>query len=250
MSTFCATTIAFANRKGGVAKTTSVSSLAGIASSQGERVLMVDLDTQANLTANFLKECPDATVVDTFYHKKLPIVNVRENLDILPANLDLVQVESDMDSPEDQFILRDALKPVLAKYDYIMLDCPPSQGWIIMNALNACNLLLVPMKMDTKSLAGVAMMAEACYQVKTETRINGIFFTEYDPRLRLTRMIENSVRTRYGAIVMDSKIRKCTKLAECATVYKDVMSYDPACNATVDYAALFEEIKGLCGKVV
>lgn len=120
--------IAIANRKGGVAKTTTVSSLSGICAARNYRVLIIDLDPQANLSSNYLKDEPDETITDTFFNKTLTIVNIKKNLDLIPADKALSQVESNMDRKEDQYILKDVLKRVEDKYDFIFLDCPPALG--------------------------------------------------------------------------------------------------------------------------
>ncbi len=235
-----ARTIAIANRKGGVGKTTSVMSLAGISAARGYNTLMVDLDPQANLTSAFIDDEPVETVTDTFFDKKLPIINVSDKLDLIPADKALVQVESSMETKDDQFILRDAIRPVLNKYDYIYLDCPPALGWILLNALNACDYLYVPMKMDLKSLKGLSMIAEVCG--RTHAQISGVFFVEYNPQLKLTKNIERKVMSLYSDDVLNTKIRRCTKLGECELEHKDIYSYAPQCNAAKDYSALLNEI--------
>ena len=179
--------IAFGNRKGGVAKTTTVSSLAGYFTKRGFRVLAVDLDTQANLTTTFLKDIPDDTVTDIFDKKRIPIHHIRENLDLVAADADLVAVERILNRPDDRLILARALAVVKDKYDIILLDCPPSLSWLTINALSASDKLFVPMDMDKKSVDAVSKMAEVCYQSATPTKIDGIFFTKYEPRLNATK---------------------------------------------------------------
>ena len=200
--------IAFGNRKGGVAKTTTVSSLAGYFIKRGFRVLVVDLDTQANLTTTFLKDIPDDTVTAIFEKKRIPIHHIRENLDLVAADADLVAVERILNRPDDRLILARALAVVKDKYDIILLDCPPSLSWLTINALSASDKLFVPMDMDKKSVDAVSKMAEVCYQSATPTKIDGIFFTKYEPRLNATKKVESLVRTRFGSTVMDVAIRK------------------------------------------
>ena len=169
--------IAIGNRKGGVAKTTSVSSLAGYFIKRGFKVLVVDLDTQANLTTTFLKEIPEDTVTVIFEKKRIPFHHVRKNLDLVAADADLVAVEKILNKPDDRLILARALAVVKDKYDIVILDCPPSLSWLTINALSACDHLFVPMDMDKKSVDAITNMAEACYQSATPTKIDGIFFT-------------------------------------------------------------------------
>lgn len=241
--------IAFGNRKGGVAKTTTVSSLAGYFIKRGFRVLVVDLDTQANLTTTFLKDIPDDTVTAIFEKKRIPIHHIRENLDLVAADADLVAVERILNRPNDRLILARALAVVKDKYDIILLDCPPSLSWLTINALSASDKLFVPMDMDKKSVDAVSKMAEVCYQSATPTKIDGIFFTKYEPRLNATKKVESLVRTRFGSTVMDVAIRKCSKIPESSLENTDVVTFAPNSNAAEDYQRLGDEILRIAGLV-
>ena len=241
--------IAFGNRKGGVAKTTTVSSLAGYFIKRGFRVLVVDLDTQANLTTTFLKDIPDDTVTAIFEKKRIPIHHIRENLDLVAADADLVAVERILNRPDDRLILARALAVVKDKYDIILLDCPPSLSWLTINALSASDMLFVPMDMDKKSVDAVSKMAEVCYQSATPTKIDGIFFTKYEPRLNATKKVESLVRTRFGSTVMDVAIRKCSKIPESSLENTDVVTFAPNSNAAEDYQRLGDEILRIAGLV-
>ena len=241
--------IAIGNRKGGVAKTTSVSSLAVYYSQRGLKVLVVDLDTQANLTTTFLKEIPDDTVTVIFERKRIPVHHVRKNLDLVAADADLVAVEKILNKPDDRLILSRALAMVKDKYDIIILDCPPSLSWLTMNALSACDHLFVPMDMDRKSVDSVSYMATACYQSATPTKIDGIFFVKYEPRLNATKKVEALVRSRFGSAVMESTIRKCSKIPESSVENTDVVSFAPGSNAAEDYQRLGDEILRIIGVV-
>ena len=241
--------IAFGNRKGGVAKTTTVSSLAGYFIKRGFRVLAVDLDTQANLTTTFLKDIPDDTVTAIFEKKRIPIHHIRENLDLVAADADLVAVERILNRPDDRLILARALAVVKDKYDIILLDCPPSLSWLTINALSASDKLFVPMDMDKKSVDAVSKMAEVCYQSATPTKIDGIFFTKYEPRLNATKKVESLVRTRFGSTVMDVAIRKCSKIPESSLENTDVVTFAPNSNAAEDYQRLGDEILRIAGLV-
>ena len=241
--------IAIGNRKGGVAKTTTVSSLAGYFIKRGFRVLVVDLDTQANLTTTFLKDIPDDTVTDIFDKKRIPIHHIRENLDLVAADADLVAVERILNRPDDRLILARALAVVKDKYDIILLDCPPSLSWLTINALSASDKLFVPMDMDKKSVDAVSKMAEVCYQSATPTKIDGIFFTKYEPRLNATKKVESLVRTRFGSTVMDVAIRKCSKIPESSLENTDVVTFAPNSNAAEDYQRLGDEILRIAGIV-
>lgn len=237
-----ASIIAIANAKGGVAKSTSVSSVGGYLANIGMDVLLVDLDYQANLSANFLSTPPEKTVFDTFDNGALPIVHVKDHLDLLPSGEDMRILDSLMDSEDDRFILQKALEKVRAKYAVIIIDCPPSLSWATVNAMTACDFLFVPMTADPKSYQGLGLIVPACYQAGTPTRINGIFFTKYEAYLKQTKRIEAKVRAQYGDTVMHSTIRKNVALSECAEDLKDIYEFDRTSNGAKDYAALALEM--------
>jgi chromosome partitioning protein len=236
--------LAIANRKGGEGKTTSVSSIAGVASSRGQKTLLIDMDSQANLTANFLKEEAEQTICDMFEDRKrrLPIVKVNDYLYIVPGDGDIAGLESVLKTPEERLILSEALEKVRADFDLILIDCPPDMGWCTINALSACDFLFVPMKMSGKSFQGVGKIANLCYQAAKHTYINGIFFTEYYANRKSTKKYEAKARNTYGGTVMQTVIRPCSKLGECADEFKDIIAFDPKCNGAQDYTALWDEM--------
>ena len=244
--------IAIANRKGGEAKTTAVSSLAGVAASKGLKTLLVDMDSQANLTDNFLKEEQDQeqTICDMFEDRKrrLPILKLKENLYIVPGDEDIAGLESELKTPEDRLILSEALEKVRADFDLILVDCPPDMGWCTINALSACDFLFVPMKMNSKSFEGVGKIANLCYQSAKRTFINGIFFSEYYVNRKSTKRYETKARNTYGDTVMETVIRPCSKLGDCADEFKDIIAFDPKCNGALDYTALWDEMNGIIEK--
>ena len=236
--------IAIANRKGGDGKTTAVSSLAGVASSRGQKTLLIDMDSQANLTANFLKDDSENTICDMFEdrRRRLPIVKVNENLYIVPGDADIAGLESELKGPADRLILSEALEKVRADFDVILIDCPPDMGWCTINALSACDYLFVPMKMNGKSFQGVKKIANLCYQSAKRTFIDGIFFSEYFVNRKSTKKYEAKAKNTYGDTVMQTVIRPCSKLGECADEFKDIIAYDPRCNGAQDYTSLWDEM--------
>ena len=241
--------ITSATQKGGEGKTATVQASAGAMASLGKKVLMIDLDPQGSLSSHFLKEIPSKTSAEVFFKKKFPTIQVGENLYLVPADVDLLQVESNMEGPEDQLVLRDALKSVKDNYDYIFIDCPPAQGWLLMNAMASCDILLVPMSMDSKALEGVSKIAEASLLLLEKPAITRVLFTKYNPRLKVTKIVEPKARSRFGSIIMNTKIRYCTKLSECGEHYKDIISYAPSCNAAEDYRALSAELLEIIGEM-
>ncbi len=140
--------IAIANHKGGVGKTTSVCCLGDALAVMGYRVLLVDLDAQTNLTFSLTQnDDPEESVYDALVRdKELPILHVRENLDLVPASLDLARAEIDMATKiAREGILKSALEPVLHNYDFVIMDCPPSLGIVTTNALVAADEVYIPL---------------------------------------------------------------------------------------------------------
>lgn len=149
--------ISIANHKGGVGKTASVATIGAILASKGNKILLVDLDTQANLTRHFFADIPARIVYHAIRERKdLPIYPVRQNLDLVPSGLEMAGIEIEMTNMRRrEDVLKDLLEPQKSRYDYIILDCPPSLGLITMNALAASNKLIVPMKPDLMSSYGL-----------------------------------------------------------------------------------------------
>ncbi len=244
--------ISFANHKGGVGKTASVSAIGAILASQGKKVLLVDLDTQANLTRCHIDGFPKRIVYHALKEKKaLPIVNVGKDLDIVPSGLEMAGIELEISGVmQRESILKKLLSPIQGNYDYIILDCPPSLGLITINALVASNFLFVPMLPDTMSYYGLGMIDNICtlvQELNPDIQINGIFFTKYDTRVGLTSAIEEMVRETYGTRVFQTKIRINTKIGEAPMFHKNILEYEPDGKSVNEYKALIEEMLQIVG---
>lgn len=247
------TTIAIANHKGGVGKTTSVASIGAILASMGYRVLLVDLDTQANLTRCHIDGFPKRIVYHALKERsELPIVNVGKNLDIVPSGLEMAGIELEISGAiQRESILKRLLASIADKYDYIILDCPPSLGLITINALVASDFLFVPMLPDTMSYYGLGMIDNVCaivQELNPGIKINGIFFTKYDTRVCLTSAIEEMVREKYGPRVFQTKIRINTKIGESPMFHKNILEYEPDGKSVREYTALIEEMMRIIRK--
>lgn len=240
--------IAICNAKGGVGKSITVASLIGVLVSWGYFVLGIDLDLQYNLTQNFLLSDPEYTIFDYFNGGKLPIVNIRKGFDLVPGSSDMAKIDIMMEGPEDRFVLSNGLAKLKNKYDFIVIDCPPSMQGATINAFTAADYLFVPTIATMESLGNISRVSEAICRAGTPTRINGIFFTMYDNRKRLTRRIETLAITRYSNTVMQSKIRNCVKLPESVTEHKDIFSYAPNSSAAAEYSELAKEMLSIIEK--
>ena len=239
--------ISVANHKGGVGKTASVATIGAILASKGKKILLVDLDTQANLTRHFFADIPARIVYHAIRERKeLPVYPVRQNLHLVPSGLEMAGIDIEMTNMRRrEDVLKDLLEPQKSRYDYIILDCPPSLGLITMNALAETNKLLVPMKPDLMSSYGLSMMDTFCAEMQDLNpgiHIDIIFFNVYEKGQTMTDTVEADVREKYGDRVLDTVVRKNNDVAKAAFEYTDVVSAYPSSNGATDFKALVDEL--------
>lgn len=241
--------IAFANHKGGVAKTSSVAALATIFASSGYRTLMVDLDTQANLTYSFINvdENPPARFIyDAIRERRnLPQAAVKENLYLVPSGLEMTLVEEEMHfMKRREYVLQDLVVPVEDKYDIVMIDCPPALNILTQNAFVIADRLTVPINADQMSYNGLKMMKAyvgTLSDLNPGLRIDDVFFTRVNPSTNLTGAWSKAIGEEFREEKMDAFVRQCVKVQEAASYFKSVVDYSPRCNAAEDYRRLAEE---------
>lgn len=242
------TIITIANHKGGVGKTTSTASIGMGLAVRGKRVLLIDLDAQQNLSFTLTqKEEPEASVYDALVRNEpLPIVKIRENVDLVPASLELAKAEIDMATKiAREGILKSLLEEHLDKYDYILIDCPPSLGIVPTNALVASDRLYIPLTAEALPLKGLTMLDDVVNEVKKRVnphlKLGGVFFTRYNNR-KLNKEVVSMIENRYGEIVFKTKIRENIALAEMPLSGKSIFEYDSRSNGAKDYLSLVDEI--------
>ena len=239
--------ISVANHKGGVGKTTTVTSVGVGLARRGFKVLLVDLDAQANLTSSLLEEEPPMTLYDTLIEgHELSIVHVMENVDIIPSSLDLSSDELELSTKMDrEYILLELLEEVKREYDYIIIDCPPSLGLLTINALVASTDLYIPMTAEVLPTRGMNTLIRSIEMVKKrankELKLSGIIFTRWHGR-NLNKALENQLRKQFGNIIFETKIRENISVAEAPLSSTDIYTYNPKCNGAKDYGSLVEEI--------
>lgn len=241
-------TIAIGNQKGGVGKTTSTACIGAALALQGRRVLLIDLDAQQNLTFTLTQnEDPETSIYDTLVKDQpLPIVSVRENLDLVPASLDLARAEIDMATMmAREGILKSYLDEQKEKYDYILMDCSPSLGIVTTNALVAADKLYILLTAEALPLKGLTMLDDIVREVKRRVNptleLGGVFFTRFNNR-KLNKEVISMVEKRYGEKVFQTKIRENIAIAEMPLSGQTIFEYDPKSNGAADYRTLTDEI--------
>lgn len=242
--------IAVANQKGGVGKTASVAAIGALLAKRGYRTLIIDLDTQANLTSSLLRETPGEELqtiggaLRGLY--SLPQYPIKGNLYIAPSDSELGRIETDLAGiAEREYILRDLLQTAAPDYSFILLDCPPSLSLITRSAFTAANIVLVPMTAEALPAQGLSKVEETIEETKQRTNkglsLGGVFLTRWESS-RLSKRIEELLRQSYGDKVFSSRIRKNIAIAESPLLQLDITEYAPGSNGARDYEALTEEL--------
>lgn len=242
------TTIAFCNHKGGVGKTTSTASVGVAMARQGKRVLLVDLDGQANLTSIFLQEEVEESIYDSLVEKApLHLVHIEDNLDLIPSNLNMSAAEAKMTMimVQREMRLANLLASQKANYDYILIDCPPSLGIVTINAFFAADEIYVPVAAEILPLKGMMMIEnvlEDLREAKPEIKISGVFVTRFDSRKNINKSVEEAVRAQYKDVVFHTHIRDHVSLSEAPGSGGSIFDYDGKGRGAQDYLALTQEI--------
>lgn len=247
--------IAIANHKGGVGKTTTVASLGSILAKLGVKVLMVDLDSQCNLTDSFNIEKQGETIFEMFMSRKgSEPSHISANLDIIPGDIDMSVLDIKIGGMvEREMILRDILQDINVdeKYNIVFLDCPPALGLIVVNAFTAANDIYVPITPEFYPTKGLVKMEEICSVVKRrlnpEIDIRGIILTKVNKNKGLHQDLIGKLKEKYGSAVFDTYIRENVKLAECPIQKMDIVTYAEKSNGALDYLMLVKEITAKLG---
>jgi chromosome partitioning protein len=244
------TVIAFANQKGGVAKTTTTLNLGVAFAEQGLHVLLIDLDPQGNLTMSQGMN-PDAieqSMFDVLVHR-LPIEQVIEQreVDIAVSSIDLAGAELALSSQIGrERALEKALSPVKERYDYILIDTPPSLGLLTINAFVAAAGVIVPVQTEYLSLRGLVQLENTLQMVRENlnpaVEVIGILPTMYDKRLTHSREADEILRENFGDLVYNTRIRKTIRFAEAPVKGTSVLAYEPSGDAAAMYRDLAKEV--------
>lgn len=243
--------LAFANQKGGVAKTTTTLSIGAALTERGRRVLAIDMDPQGALTYSLGVDPDqlDETVNDVLV-RRLPVekVVVTREFDLVPANIDLAGAEAVLLAKTGrEYALQRALRDVLTSYDYILIDCPPSLGILTINSLTAAHGVLIPLQCEALSHRGVGQLIETVRDIRHFTNpdleLLGVIPTMYDGRSRHAREVLEDVGSRYDLPVLEPAVRKSIRFAEATQAGKSILAYassHPGAEAYRELAGVLE----------
>ncbi len=247
--------IAVTNQKGGVGKTTTCASLCGCLAALGKKVLAIDLDPQGNFSFSLGADADDGyTIYDVFKGNADIYDTVRHCAccDVIPANILLSGVELELTSVGREYILKEHLASIAGSYDYVIIDTPPALSILTINAYNAANYLIIPMIAEILSLQGIAQLKETIFAVKKyynkSLEIRGILLNKYNPRLILTKEVEelaNIIAEQLDTDVFEQKISGSVILAEAPAHAKTIYEYAPRSKAAREYMNLTYEILGI-----
>ncbi len=252
--------VVVANQKGGVGKTTTAVSAAAALAELGERVLLVDLDPQANATSGVgARVSPDQPTV---YQALLDEVSVGDvvvpsgvaNLDLAPASLDLAGAEVELVAAfSREQRLRRALQPVRCRYDLVLVDCPPSLGLLTVNALSAGDRVLVPIQCEYYALEGIGALRRNTELVRRNLNpsleVVGYVLTMLDARTRLSQQVADEVRRHFGDLVFTTLVPRSIRLAEAPGFGQPITVFDTGSRAALAYRRLARELLDRLGAV-
>ncbi len=252
--------LALTMQKGGVGKTTSTLNIATELAKKKYKVLVVDIDPQANATQGLgidLDEAePDYNIYDVLLNPEKGVafatIPTESNIDLIPATLDLAGAESELSGTVGrELLLRDALAQARYDYDYILVDSPPNLGLFTLNAMAAATSLIVPVQAHVyayKALPKLEKTIALVTKLNPAIAIGGIIVTQYDGRTNLSPTITLRLRKEYGNLVFNSVIPLNVKLAESPAAGKPIAAYDPTGAGAKAYAKLTEEVEARYGK--
>ena len=245
--------IAIANQKGGVGKTTTAINLSSCLAAKDQHVLAIDMDPQGNMTSGLGvdKDEIEKTVYDLIIGEadleEVLVKDALENLDIIPANIDLSAAEIELIGVDNkEYIVRNAVYKIKDNYDYIIIDCPPSLSMLTINAMTTADSVLVPIQCEYYALEGLSQLIHTVELVKerlnSNLEIEGVVFTMYDARTNLSLQVVENVKDNLQQNIYKTIIPRNIRLAEAPSYGMPINLYDPKSTGSDSYMRLADEV--------
>ena len=248
--------ISIINQKGGVGKTTTALSLSAALGVLEKKVLLIDMDPQSNATSGLGIDSNEATlssydlIIGNAKASNIVIQTSSPNLDLIPAKIDLVGLEIEIvNESSREYLLKNALEKIKEKYDFIIIDCPPSLGLITLNALTCSNSVIIPIQCEYFALEGLGKLLNTIKGVQKvhnpNLSLEGILLTMFDSRLRLSNQVKQDVKKHFGNIVFNTIIPRNVSLGEAPSHGESILMYNATSKGSKSYLKFAQEIVNL-----